>query len=79
MKDLIKIRFLSFGYGALSLILMAVAGVLLSPEFSTLITDNFGGSFITGLLLLFIPELAKHIRNLAKTKKLGSKEKVLLI
>ena len=71
MNDLVKIRLVSFGYGLLSLIAIALVGVLASPEFSELIKTNFGNSAFTGFLLLLVPEIVRHLRNLAVMKKLG--------
>ena len=71
MNNLLKIRLVSFGYGLLSLIVVALAGVLASPEFSELIKTNFGSSAFSGFALLLIPELFKHARNLIEARKLG--------
>ena len=80
LSDVYKVRLISFGWGVVSLILIAIAGVLVSSDFSLLVKTHFGDSVLTGFFLLFIPELAKHFRNLAELKKLGAKdEKVLLI
>ena len=79
MTDLYRVRLISFGYGLLSLILMALAGVLVSPDFSALVKTHFGNSAVIGFLLLLVPELAKHLRNLATLKKLGAEGKQPLL
>ena len=79
MSDLYKIRALSFMYGLGSLIILAIGGVIISPDFATLVKTNFGDSALVGFLLLLAPEVARHLRNLAALKKLGSHEKVILI
>lgn len=78
--DLVKTRIVSFGWSALSLFVVAIAGVLASNDFRTLIFQHFGNTFYTSLALLFIPEIVKHLRNLAVTRKLGSRrDSVILI
>ena len=80
-KNLLKIRFVSFGWGVFSLIVLAIVGVLSSPAFKELVLTNFGSSVWTGFLFLLLPELVKHLRNLAEIKKLGGLEdkKIFLI
>lgn len=73
-KDLIKVRLVSFGWSFVSLVVLALAGVLMSSEFRNLLTANFGEGLFTSFLLLVIPELVKHLRNLAEIKKLGGLE-----
>jgi len=80
MSDLYRVRIKSFSWSFLSLILMALAGVLVSQDFSALVKTNFGDTAFIGFLLLLIPELTKHFVNLAALKKLGAKgERPLLI
>ena len=78
-KNLLKIRAVSFGWGVFSLFVMAIAGVLMSPAFKELVLDNFGSSVWTGFLFLLLPELVKHLRNLAEVKKLGSEDKKIFL
>ena len=79
MPDIYRVRIQSFLWSFGSLVLIAIAGVLVSSDFATLVKTNFGDTAITGFFLLFVPEVAKHIKNLAALKKLGSHEKVILI
>ena len=80
MTDLYRVRIQSFLWSFGSLTLIAVAGVLVSSDFATLVKTNFGDTAITGFFLLFVPEIAKHIKNLAALKKLGATgEKVILL
>ena len=72
--NLLKIRAISFFYGFASLVGLAIVGVLVSPEFVALIKAHFGSGIFTSLLLLLVPELVKHLRNLSTIKKLGAKE-----
>ena len=80
MNPQLKVRLISTVYSFLSLVIMAVAGVFVSPDFSVLVKANFGNSALVGFFLLLMPELAKAIRNYAILNKLGSaKEKPFLI
>ena len=87
MTDLYRVRIQSFLWSFGSLILIAVAGVLVSSDFATLVKTNFGDTAVTGFLLLFVPEIAKHMKNVAALRKLGTHkigsrevvEKVILI
>lgn len=74
-KSLLKIRAVSFFYGFLSLLGLALVGVLSSQEFMSLVKENFGQTIFTSFLFLLLPELIKHGRNVLEVKKLGSKEK----
>ena len=79
-SQLIKIRLVSFGYGLASLLGLAVIGVLLSPDFAALVKANFGDGVVSMFVLLLVPEVIKHLRNLIETKKLGAAgTKVFLI
>ena len=82
MSDLLKVRVTSFLWTAASILAGAVGVALLSPEFSSLVKEALKNSpALAGFVLLVIPEVVKHIRNLAEVKKLGSAEdkKVFLI
>ena len=81
MSDLYRVRVQSFLWSLGSLVLIAVAGVLVSPDFASLVKTNFGDTAVTGFFLLFLPEVAKHFKNLAALKKLGAdySKKVILI
>lgn len=79
MNDLIKIRIISFSYSFGTLLILAVIGVLVSDDFSSLVKGNFGSGFAGTLILLLTQEFAKHLRNLAVTKQLGGDKKIILI
>lgn len=68
-QSLLKARFISFVYSLGSLIGLAIAGVLLSPEFAALVNEYFGTGVSASLILLFGTEVAKHLRNLSVIKK----------
>mgnify|MGYP001596300803 CR=1 FL=1 len=78
-NDLVRIRLVSFAYGLASLVGLAILGVLVSPDFAALVKAHFGNGFFATLILLLVPEVAKHIRNLIETKKLGSTKRPFLI
>lgn len=61
--ELIKVRVLSFFYSVASLILTALAGLLLSPEFATVVQEHWGSGVVGMVILMAVTELAKHIRN----------------
>lgn len=63
-STLIKARLISFGWSFLSLVGTTIAGVLVSPDFATLITHNFGQGLVSTLILLAVTEGVKHLRNL---------------
>lgn len=77
--DLITVRLKSFGYSLLAFAVTGVLGFLVSPEFSALVTENFGDSVATTLVLLIVPEVVKHLRNLSVVSKFGSTRDVPLI
>ena len=77
--QLLKVRAVSFGWGLFSLIIIAISGVLLSPDFSALVKANFGDSAFVGFALLLVPEVVKHLRNLAEVKKLGGGDKKIFL
>lgn len=64
----------SFGWGLLSLLGSALAAVLLSEEFRALVFTHFGNSFIAGVIMLFVPEAVKHLRNVWKLGRLGAEK-----
>jgi hypothetical protein len=69
-----KVRLTAFGYQALSLIIVAVMGVLVSEDFKGLVVQNFGDTFITSAVLLIINGVVAHIRNIRMLGKLGGSE-----
>lgn len=73
--DIIKVRFVVFGYQLLSLVVVALTGVLASPEMRTLITENFGESVGASLILLGVNALVAHMRNLSIINKVGGGDK----
>lgn len=72
MNDLLQIRWKSFLYESLSLVLTAVVGVLVSPEFQALVTAHFGESVVGGVILLVVTGVVKHLRNKKVLKNIGS-------
>ena len=74
MNQMWKVRVVSFGYGFASLLGSAVVAVLLSEEFRTLVFSNFSNSFFAGAIMLFVPEIVKHLRNAAKLGTLGAQK-----
>ena len=74
MENLWKVRMTSFVYGFLSLLGSAVVAVLLSEQFRALVFSHFGNSFFAALVMLFVPEIVKHLRNVAKLGKFGVQE-----
>ena len=70
--DLIVARLKAFGFEAGSLILTAIMGVLISPEFSALISTHFGTGVITSVVVLAISGFAKNYYNEMQIKKLGA-------
>jgi energy-coupling factor transporter transmembrane protein EcfT len=73
MNPQLKIRLVSFGYGLASIFGTALIAVLLSEQFRTLIFENLGDTFWSGLIMVIIPEIVKAIRNAAKLGKLGAR------
>lgn len=74
MQNPLILRLKSFGYNLLSAVVVALLGFFSSPEFATLITQNFGDTVLSTVLLLLVPELVKYIRNafvIAKANKLA--------
>lgn len=73
MDEQISIRLKSFGYSLLSMAVLAVLGFLASSDFTALITQNFGESAFTAIVLLVVPEAVKWLRNYLLTQgMLGS-------
>lgn len=67
--ELIKIRVLAFLYEFFALVATAMLGVFASEEFRTLVTQNFGETFVTSAVLLFISGAVKHLRNVQVLRK----------
>lgn len=78
-SELWSIRIKSFLYEAGSVILTAVCGVLVSDDFSNLLTEHFGEGLIVSVVLLLISGGVKHLRNLQVIKKVGATGKRTLI
>ncbi len=79
MSDLIAVRLKSFGWSLLSFLGVSIAGWLMSTEFSTLVTEHFGSSVIGTLILLFVPEIVKHIRNLRMLGRYGANSHAVVL
>lgn len=60
--ELVKIRVLSFLYNLCTAIIGVLLVYLMSPEFSALVHEHFG-AVIGSIVMLVIPEVVKHIRN----------------
>ncbi len=69
--ELLKVRAISFAYEAGSMFLIVFIGVLGSPEFSSIITANFGDTIYGGLILLVVSGIVKHLRNLVVIEKIS--------
>lgn len=63
--NLIKVRLLSFGYSVAALFVSAIIGVIISPEFSAAVHQNFGDGALVALGLATVVEFVKHFRNVA--------------
>jgi len=74
-----KIRLESFGWGLLSLVGTVLGGLLISPEFRSLISDNFGVTTATIVCTIVIPEVLKFFRNRHVAGKLGATNNINLI
>ena len=74
LNQMWRVRLVSFGYGFASLLVSAVVAVLLSEEFRALVFTHFGNSFVAGAVMLFVPEIVKHLRNAAKLGTLGGQQ-----
>lgn len=72
--ELLKIRAVSFGYDALSLLLTVLVATMASPQFSDLVTQHFGDTALGGIALIVVANLVKHLRNLDIVQKVGSIE-----
>jgi len=77
--DLIVIRLKGFAYEIGGLFLTAFVGVLLSPEFLTLVQNNAGTGLTGSVIVLVVSGLLKHLRNLKVAKELGADDKKLFI
>ena len=74
-QHLIVIRLKSFFWSALAILIGAVAIAVVSPEMKAIIMESSGGGVVGTMAVLMLPEIAKHLRNLAvikKAKKLGA-------
>jgi hypothetical protein len=78
-EKLLLVRTKSFLYSLLGFTVVGVLGFLASPDFANLIVANFGESAVTSLVLLVVPEVVKHIRNLQAIKQFGGEGEVDLI
>ena len=72
MDKLWQVRVRAFVWQLVSLLVVAVGGVLLSEDFRTLVTTHFGDTFITSSALLLVTGLVSHVRNKIALKKLGA-------
>ena len=84
-SQLIQIRIKSFFYSVVSYLGIGILTFLLSPETISnvlaLASEHFGSSSIISLLVLVVPEVAKHFRNTYELGKLRGEdvEEVILI
>ena len=78
-SKLISVRIKSFLYSLCSYAVVAVLAFLASPDFATLVTEHFGNTAVTSLVLIVVPEVVKHFRNLQAVKDLGGQGEVELI
>ena len=79
--NLLKMRVISFAYGAGTLMALAVVAVLASDQMQSLISEHFGTGFFGTVISLLVIELVKHIRNLKvlKDAKLGGEGKNVIL
>lgn len=78
MNDLLSIRVKSFLYSLSGLIGTALIGVLVSDQFSALLSSFTGTTIWGSLIALGVSELIKHLRNkvvVGKAKKLAGETK----
>ena len=66
------VRVKAFLFEALALVATGIFAVLMSPEFSSLVTSHWGSSFTTSLILLSVSGAVKHLSNLSAIKKAES-------
>ena len=78
-SKLISVRIKSFVVSLCAYAVIGITAFLASPDFASLVTEHFGNTAITSLVLLVVPEVAKHLRNLVAIKKLGAIGEVELI
>lgn len=75
-KKLVTIRIKNFmwelGTLAGTSVLVFVADFLSSAQFVSLITSHWGEGAVGAIILMFVSSIAKHIRNIQITNKLGS-------
>lgn len=74
--NLLALRVKSGAWTLVSMLIMAIAAYIVSPEFLTVLQDHTGSAMWGSLLVLLVPEIIKHIRNKIvigrATKKFGS-------
>ena len=72
-QKLVKARLISIFYSVSSFAVIIIPVVITSSEFQTFIQTHIKSSLLVSILLLAIPEVAKHFRNLTKMGKLGAR------
>ena len=78
--ELLSIRLKSFAFSLFGLALTGISGFLLSADVQKLIGEHFGNTIIGSLAVILVTEIAKHIRNVKLTQKLGARgERIVLI
>lgn len=73
--ETLLLRLKSFGFNILGVVTTAVVAYLLSPDFSTWVTENFGSGAITVLAMAVMTEALRHFRNkivIGRATKLGA-------
>lgn len=68
---LLKIRAISFGYDAVSLLLTVLVATLASPQFADIVNEHFASTGFAGIILIVIANLVKHLRNLDIVQDVG--------
>lgn len=61
--DLLAIRVKGFIYEAGTMLVLAVLAALTSPDFQALVTQHFGESLTSSIILLAVSGIVKHVRN----------------
>ena len=79
--QLLKTRFISFGYQLATLLGAVIAGALLNffggPDFEMLVNSTFGNTFVGTMILLVVTQVVAHFRNkavLGKRRRIGAEE-----
>lgn len=70
--ELLKARLVAFLYEAGTLVVLAICGALVSPEFSAAVTTHFGDGITGSLILLSVSGVVKHVRNMKVLAESGS-------